>query len=86
MVRADATQLYHLLRNLISNDIEFCKVDDNLKRIPVVILTTSRAEEDILKMYNLYANCHPPIDLIQFLEVVRSIQNFWLRIVTLPTR
>jgi chemotaxis family two-component system response regulator Rcp1 len=62
------------------------KSDDNLKRIPVVILTISRAEEDILKTYNLHANCYiaKPLDLDQFLEVIRSIENFWLTIVQLP--
>lgn len=62
------------------------KSDDGLKRIPVVILTTSRAEEDVLKTYNLHANCFitKPIDLNQFLHVVRSIEEFWLSIVVLP--
>ncbi|MGM0408443.1 MAG: response regulator [Bacteroidota bacterium] len=62
------------------------KEDDNLKRIPVVILTTSRAEADILKSYNLHANCFisKPIDLNQFLDVVHSIEDFWLTIVRLP--
>lgn len=62
------------------------KKDDNLKRIPVVILTTSRAEEDVLKTYNLHANCYitKPIDLNQFLKVVKSIEDFWLSIVVLP--
>ena len=62
------------------------KSDDDLKRIPVVILTTSRAEEDVLKTYNLHANCYitKPIDLNQFMHVVRSIEEFWLSIVILP--
>lgn len=62
------------------------KSDENLKRIPVVILTTSKAEEDILKTYNLHANCYltKPIDLNEFLEVVRSIDSFWLSLVILP--
>ena len=62
------------------------KADDNLKRIPVVILTVSKAEEDILKTYNLHANCYitKPLDLDQFLSVVKSIEDFWLTIVTLP--
>ena len=66
--------------------LEEIKTDDRLKRIPVVILTTSRAEEDILKTYNLHANCYitKPIDLDQFLHVVQSIKNFWLSIVVLP--
>jgi chemotaxis family two-component system response regulator Rcp1 len=62
------------------------KQDENLKRIPVVILTTSRAEEDVLKSYDLHANCFivKPIDLNQFLHVVKSIEEFWLSIVVLP--
>ena len=62
------------------------KSDDNLKRIPVVILTTSKAEEDILKTYNLHANCYitKPVDLDQFVNVVRSLEDFWLAIVKLP--
>jgi chemotaxis family two-component system response regulator Rcp1 len=62
------------------------KNDPNLRRIPVVVLTVSKAEEDILRSYNLHANCYitKPLDLGQFLEVVRSIEDFWLTIVTLP--
>jgi CheY-like chemotaxis protein len=62
------------------------KEDEDLKRIPVVILTTSRAEEDILKTYNLHANCFitKPIDFKQFLHVVQTIEEFWLSIVVLP--
>jgi chemotaxis family two-component system response regulator Rcp1 len=62
------------------------KNDDELKRIPVVILTVSSAEEDILKSYNLHANCFitKPIDLSQFMKVVRSVEDFWLTIVKLP--
>ena len=64
------------------------KTDDNLKRIPVVILTTSQAEEDVLRTYNLHANCYitKPIDLNQFIHVVRSIEDFWLSIVILPPK
>ena len=64
------------------------KSDNDLKRIPVVILTTSRAEEDVIKTYNLHANCYitKPIDLNQFLHVVRSIENFWMSIVVLPPK
>ena len=63
------------------------KRDDSLRRIPVVVLTTSQAEEDILKAYNLNANCYitKPVDLEQFLEVVRTIKDFWLSIVKLPS-
>ncbi len=62
------------------------KVDDDLKCIPVVILTTSKAEEDILKSYDLHANCFitKPIDLHQFVRVIRAIEDFWLTIVKLP--
>ena len=64
------------------------KSDDNLKRIPVVVLTVSKAEEDILKSYNLHANCFiiKPIDLNQFSKVVKSIKDFWLTIVKLPPK
>jgi len=62
------------------------KTDDELKCIPVVILTISEAEEDILKTYNLHANCYitKPVDLYQFVKVVKSIEEFWLTIVKLP--
>jgi CheY-like chemotaxis protein len=62
------------------------KVDDDLKRIPVVILTSSKTEEDILKSYNLHANSYisKPLDLQQFIKVVKSIENYWLTIVKLP--
>lgn len=62
------------------------KEDDDLKRIPVVILTVSKSEEDILKTYNWHANCYisKPIDLTEFLKVVKSIEEFWLTIVKLP--
>lgn len=64
------------------------KEDEDLKRIPVVILTISKAEEDILKTYNLHANCYitKPLDLDKFMEVVKSIEDFWLTIVKLPDR
>lgn len=59
----------------------------NLRRIPVVILTTSSEEKDILATYNLHANCYitKPVDLNCFMEVIRSIEGFWLSIVKLPT-
>ena len=62
------------------------KEDENLKMIPVIILTTSKAQEDILKTYNLHANCYitKPIDLTKFFEVVQLIEGFWLTIVKLP--
>jgi two-component system, chemotaxis family, response regulator Rcp1 len=62
------------------------KADDSLKMIPVVVLTTSRAEQDVMRAYQLHANCYiaKPVDFQQFLEVVRSIESFWLLVVTLP--
>jgi len=64
------------------------KDDPDLKRIPVVILTVSEAEQDIIKSYNLHANCYitKPVNLEQFIKVVRSIEDFWLSIVMLPPR
>ena len=62
------------------------KADPSLHTIPVVILTTSRAEQDVLRSYELQANCYitKPVDLEQFITVVKSIEDFWLTIVTLP--
>lgn len=62
------------------------KNDKELKRIPVVVLTTSVAEKDILKTYDLHANCYitKPVDFDQFITVVKSIEDFWLTIVKLP--
>jgi two-component system, chemotaxis family, response regulator Rcp1 len=62
------------------------KADPELRTIPVVVLTTSRAEQDVLRSYELQANCYitKPVDLDQFITVVQSIENFWLTIVTLP--
>ena len=64
------------------------KSDESLKLIPVVILTTSQAEEDILRSYQLQANCYvtKPVKLSEFIKVVRSIDNFWLSIVELPPK
>lgn len=63
------------------------KSDPNLKRIPVIVLTTSADEHDILGSYNLNVNCYvtKPLDVYQFLEVVQSIKDFWLAAVTLPS-
>lgn len=62
------------------------KADDSLKRIPVVVLTTSQDEQDVLKTYSLHANCYitKPVELEQFIQVVKSIEDFWLGIVVLP--
>jgi len=62
------------------------KADGDLRRIPVVVLTTSRAEEDVLRAYNLHANCYvtKPVDLARFLELVKNIEQYWLLMVCLP--
>jgi chemotaxis family two-component system response regulator Rcp1 len=63
------------------------KSDPELMRIPVVILTTSRAEADIVQTYGLHANCYivKPVDLGQFISVIRAIEDFWLKVVRLPS-
>ena len=63
------------------------KADEGLKTIPVVILTTSKAEEDITRSYKLHANCYvtKPVNLDQFLRVVKEVENFWLCVVKLPS-
>jgi len=73
--RKDGRQVLHEIKN-----------DDLLKRIPVVILTTSKSEEDVLRAYDLHANCYisKPVDFNRFMDVVRSIENFWLTVVRLP--
>lgn len=62
------------------------KEDSNLRRIPAVILTISKDEQDIIKSYNLHANCYviKPVDMDQFIKVVKSVEDFWLTIVKLP--
>lgn len=62
------------------------KADDQFKQIPVVVLTTSSAEEDILRSYNLHANCYvvKPVEFESFVKAVQSIQHFWFSVVTLP--
>jgi len=62
------------------------KTEKDLRRIPVVILTISKAEEDIIKSYDLHANCYitKPVDLEQFIKVVKAVEDFWLTIVKLP--
>jgi CheY-like chemotaxis protein len=64
------------------------KGDDDLRIIPVVILTTSKADEDVLKAYQLHANCYipKPFDFTQLVTIVRSIEDFWLSIVLLPKK
>lgn len=66
--------------------LEEIKNDPDMKRIPVVIFTVSSAEQDILKSYNLHANCYiiKPKDLDEFIDVVKSILNFWFTVVKLP--
>jgi two-component system, chemotaxis family, response regulator Rcp1 len=62
------------------------KSDDELRRIPVVVLTTSEAERDVTNAYDLHANCYvkKPIDLDKFIEVVRECERFWLQVARLP--
>lgn len=66
--------------------LEEIKNDESLKRIPVVILTISKSEEDILRTYNLHANCYitKPLDLDKFIDVVKAIEDFWFTVVKLP--
>jgi two-component system, chemotaxis family, response regulator Rcp1 len=66
--------------------LKVVKEDPELRRIPVVVLTVSQEEKDVLLTYNLHANCYivKPADLDQFIEVIRSIEGFWLSIVKLP--
>ena len=68
--------------------LSIIKSEENLRCMPVVVLTTSESEADIFKSYDLQANCYisKPVDLDQFLVVVNSIQEFWLSIVKLPSR
>jgi two-component system response regulator len=68
--------------------LEEIKSDPQLKQIPVVILTSSKNDEDICRAYNLHANCYvtKPVDFDQFIKVVRSIEDFWFTLVKLPCR
>ncbi|MCG8327493.1 MAG: response regulator [Chitinophagales bacterium] len=67
--------------------LEIIKTDRHLKRIPVVVLTTSKAEVDILKSYDLHANCfiNKPIDFDNFFDIIHRIEEFWLSTIILPT-
>ena len=64
------------------------KADKDLKRIPVIILTTSSAQQDIMSTYSNHANCYimKPVDFNQFISIVRTIEDFWLSIVKLPSK
>lgn len=97
MLRQEAPYSGHPLPDLVLLDLNMprmdgrevlrlIKTDDNLKRIPVVILTTSAAESDILQAYGLHANCYitKPVELDQFMEIIKSIEGFWLTVVKLP--
>jgi chemotaxis family two-component system response regulator Rcp1 len=66
--------------------LKIIKSDDDLKRIPVVVLTTSESDEDVLASYDLHANCYiaKPVDLNQFVKIVKTIEGFWFSIVKLP--
>ena len=87
---ADPPDIILLDLNLPKKDgcevLEEIKGNENLKKIPVVVLTTSKDEEDILKAYILHANCYitKPVGLEQFRKVVESIEDFWFSIVKLP--
>ena len=87
---APCTDLVLLDLNLPKKDgrevLAEIKADEDLKHIPVIVLTTSKAEEDIFRAYDLHANCYitKPIDLDRFTKVVKSIEDFWLTIVKLP--
>ncbi len=67
--------------------LETIKSEPLLKRIPVIVLTSSRADKDIVESYDLHANCYivKPVNAVKFMEVVRSVENFWVDIVCLPT-
>jgi two-component system, chemotaxis family, response regulator Rcp1 len=90
--RASRPELILLDLNLPRKDgrevLAEIKADPDLRRIPVVVLTTSSAEQDIIMSYDLHANCFltKPVQLDEFISVVRSIEQFWLVIVSLPNR
>jgi len=64
------------------------KADPDLKTIPIIVLTTSHSDKDILRSYELHANCYitKPVDFAHFIDVVRSVEQFWLTVVTLPQK
>ncbi len=66
--------------------LEEIKKDENLRRIPVVILTSSRSEDDVIKSYSLNANCYivKPVDLDQFINAIKYIEDFWLNVARMP--
>lgn len=66
--------------------LEEIKTDEELKIIPVVVLTTSRAEQDVLRSYRLHANCYitKPVDFDSFIDAISALENFWFAVVTLP--
>lgn len=66
--------------------LEEVKADTDLRRIPVIVMTTSQADQDVSKAYSLNANCYvtKPVNFDDFLKVVRSIEDFWLTVATLP--
>jgi chemotaxis family two-component system response regulator Rcp1 len=68
--------------------LEELKNDPALRTIPVVVLTTSRAESDILRSYELHANCYitKPVEFSKFIDVIKSVEHFWLAVVTLPNK
>ncbi|MGH9627809.1 MAG: response regulator [Bryobacteraceae bacterium] len=90
--RAPRPDLIFLDLNLPKKDgrevLAEVKQDESLRRIPVVVLTTSEAERDVVKAYDLHANCYvkKPVDLDKFLSVVRACESFWLKTVRLPIR
>ena len=87
MIRPDVVLLdLNMPRKDGRQTLKEIKADPDLRRIPVVILTVSDAEEDIIKSYDLHANCYvtKPLDLDEFSKVVKGIENFWFEIVKLP--
>lgn len=90
--RGEITDLILLDLNLPGMDgrelLEFLKTSDQYKSIPVIVLTTSKSEEDIIKSYRLHTNAYitKPVDPVQFIMVARSIENFWFEVVKIPTQ